>query len=124
MEEQKTEQPKQDNSIDSTEIKKPEENKEIRPVRENDNVIFIGDKPIINYVRSISVQLSKQTNSEVIVRSRGKFISRAVDIVEIAKRKFLEKEGVKIKEIKISSEEFEKEGKKLNVSTMDIVLSK
>jgi len=121
MEEQKIEQPAEI-SQPVPQIAPKSEEKTLQ--KENDNVIFIGDKPIINYVRSISVQLSKQNSSEVIVRSRGRFISRAVDIVEIAKRKFLEKEGVKIKEIKISSEEFEKEGKKLNVSTMDIVLNK
>jgi DNA-binding protein len=70
------------------------------------------------------VQFSKQTGSEVIVRSRGKFISRAVDVVEISRRKFFEKEGIFIKDIKIASEEFERDGKKLNVSSMDIVLSK
>jgi len=90
----------------------------------DDNVIFIGEKPIINYIRSISVQLSKNPGQEVIIRSRGRFISKAVDIVEIARRRFLEREGVKVREIKISSEEFEKEGKKINVSTMDIILIK
>jgi DNA-binding protein len=68
--------------------------------------------------------LSKQAGSDVIVRSRGRFISKAVDVVEIARRNFLEKEGVKIKDIKIASEEFEKEGRKMNVSAMDIVLGK
>lgn len=89
-----------------------------------DNVIFVGSKPIINYIRSISVQLSKQDSKEVIIRSRGKFISKAVDIAEIARRKFLDKEGIKIKDIKISSEDFVKEGKQLHVSTMDIILGK
>jgi DNA-binding protein len=91
-------------------------------VLHNDNVIFIGEKPLINYVRGISVQLSVKKSPEVIVRSRGRFISKAVDVVEVAKRRFLEKEGIKVKEIKIASEEFERDGKKINVSTMDIVL--
>ncbi|MEM4271629.1 MAG: hypothetical protein QXD13_00880, partial [Candidatus Pacearchaeota archaeon] len=82
--------------------------------KEDSNIIFIGNKPIINYIRSISVQLSKQDPKEVIIRSRGKFISKAVDIAEIARRKFLEKEGIKIKDIKISSEDFVKEGKQLH----------
>lgn len=91
-------------------------------IDKDDNVIFIGEKPLINYVRGISVQLSVKKSPEVIVRSRGKFISKAVDVVEVAKRRFLEKEGFKVKEIKIASEEFEREGRKINVSTMDIVI--
>ncbi|MBS3065550.1 RNA-binding protein [Candidatus Pacearchaeota archaeon] len=90
----------------------------------DNNVILIGSKPLINYIRSISVQLTIKKSTEVIIRSRGKFISKAVDIVEIARRKFLEKEGIKIKNIKISSEEFEKEGRKVNVSAMDIILGR
>lgn len=92
--------------------------------KENDNIIFIGEKPIINYIRSISVQLTKNTGKDIIIRSRGRFISKAVDVAEVAKRKFLEKEGARIKDIKISSEEFEREGKKINVSTMDIIIGK
>ena len=102
-------------------VNKQENNSE---KKEDSNVIFVGSKPIINYIRSISVQMSKQVNGEVVIRSRGKYISRAVDIAEIARRKFLDKEGVKIKDIKIGSEEFEKEGRKMNVSTMDIVIGK
>ncbi len=92
--------------------------------KKDDNVIFIGSKPLINYVRSISVQLTIKKSPEIIIRARGKFISKAVDVVEVAKRTFLEKEGVKVRDIIISSEEFEKEGRKLNVSSMDIILGK
>ncbi len=99
---------------------KPEEKKIVK----EDNVIFIGEKPLINYVRSISVQLAVKKSPEVIIRSRGKYISKAVDVVEVAKRRFLEKEGFKVKDIRIASEEFEREDKKINVSTMDIVIGK
>lgn len=100
------------------------ESAHVKEENKNDNVIFIGSKPLINYVRSISVQLTIKKSPEIIIRSRGKFISKAVDVVEVAKRRFLENEGVKVKDIKISSEEFEKEGRKINVSSMDIVLGK
>ncbi|MCX8159164.1 MAG: RNA-binding protein [Candidatus Pacearchaeota archaeon] len=108
---------------------KPQENtteikKEEQKTKEDSNIIFIGNKPIINYVRSVSVQLNKAQGKDVIVRSRGKFISKAVDVIEISRRKFLEKENVKIKDIKIASESFEKNGKPTFVSTMDIVLGK
>jgi DNA-binding protein len=93
-------------------------------IHKDDNIIFIGEKPLINYVRGISVQLTVKKSPDVIIRSRGKFISKAVDIVEIAKRRFLEKEGFRVKDIKIASEEFEKESRKINVSTMDIIIGR
>ncbi len=86
----------------------------------NDNVIFVGNKPLINYVKSISIQLN--TSSEVIVKARGKFISKAVDIVEVAKRS--KEQSIKLKDIKIGTEEYESEGKTVKVSTIDITLEK
>lgn len=89
--------------------------------RADDNVIFIGSKPLVNYIKSILMQFNKKDVLEVIIRSRGKFISKAVDAVEVVKR-IVEDRQIKVKSINISSESFEKEGRKTNVSTMDIVL--
>lgn len=62
---------------------------------------------------------------EVTIKARGKFISKSVDIAEIARRKFLEKENISTKNISIGSEEFEnKEGKLVNVSIIEIILQK
>ena len=95
-------------------------NKETKKV--NDNVIFVGSKPLVNYIRGVIMQFNKREASEVVIKSRGKFISKAVDIAEIAKRTLSEK-GVCVKGISISSESFDAEGKQTNISTMDIVLS-
>ncbi len=77
----------------------------------------------MNYVRGVMMQFKKKGNNEVIIRSRGKFISKAVDIAEIAKRSMVE-EKVFVKKIDIASESFESEGRKTNISTMDVTLSK
>ncbi len=92
--------------------------------KSNDNCILIGSKPFMNYVTGIIVQFNNGM-SEVIVKSRGKFISKAVDVVEVAKRKFFIDQKVVIKDIKIDSEEFEREdGKKVCVSSLEITLTK
>src|SRR3989338_2541849 len=87
------------------------------------NIIFIGSKPIINYIRSVSIQLNENNLKEVIIKSRGKYISKAVDVAEISKRN-LSNLKVHIKNIEISSEEFENNGKKTNISCMEITLAK
>jgi len=90
-----------------------------------ENVIFIGAKPLMNYVTGVVMQFTTQKATEVKITSRGKFISKCVDVVEVAMKKFLKELNIKVKEIKIDSQEFEnKEGKKVTVSTMDIVLAK
>ncbi len=89
-----------------------------------DNVIFVGNKPFMNYVTSVVIQFTTKEVGEVIVKARGKFISRAVDIVEVARKRFL-KDQIRIKGITTDSEEFTtKEGKLVRVSTIEIVLEK
>jgi DNA-binding protein len=93
--------------------------------RMDENVVFIGSKPFMNYVTGVVMQLTTKNSPEVIIKARGKFISRAVDVAEVAAKRFLKEQNVRVKDIKIDSEEFEnKEGRKVNVSTIDITLSK
>ena len=90
-----------------------------------DNVVFIGPKPFMNYVTSVVMQFTSKGSNEVIIKARGKFINRAIDVAEVVRKKFLKDKNVGLKEIKIDSEELEnKEGKKINVSIIEITLSK
>ncbi len=90
----------------------------------DDNSIFIGNRPFMNYVTGVVMQFTTKGAEEVIVKARGKFIARAVDVSEVSAKRFLEG-SVKVKDIKIDSEEFEnKEGKQVRVSTIEIALEK
>jgi len=89
-----------------------------------DNVIFIGTKPFMNYVTGIVIQFTAKSAQEISVKARGKFIVRAVDVTEVALKRFLQDQIV-VKEIKINSEEFKNtEGREVRVSTIEIVLVK
>ncbi len=91
----------------------------------DDGIVFIGAKPFMNYVTGVVVQFNNNIAKEVTIKARGKFISKAVDVAEVVRRKFLKEQGVSIGKIKIESEEFEnKEGKQVNVSTIEITLKK
>ena len=88
----------------------------------DEHTVFIGNKPFMNYVTGVVMQFTTQNAGEVTIKARGKFISRAVDIAEVAAKRFLENR-VSIKDIKVDSEEFEnKEGKTVRVSTIEILL--
>jgi len=90
-----------------------------------ENIVFIGGKPFMNYVTGVVMQFTTRGAKEVTIKARGKFISRAVDVAEVATKRFLKEHDIIVKDIKIDSEEFEnKEGKKVNVSTIDIILAK
>jgi len=93
--------------------------------RGKDNIIFVGIKPFMNYVTGVVMQFQNKDQNEVIVSARGKFISKAVDVVEVARRTFLKDEDIRVEDIKINSEQFEnKEGKRIFVSTIEIKLVK
>ena len=93
-------------------------------VNTQDNSIFIGGKPFMNYVTGVVMQFTTKGAAEVIIKARGKFIARAVDVAEVAAKRFLE-EAVKVKGIAINSEEFQnKEGKDVRVSSIEITLGK
>ena len=72
------------------------------------------------------MQFTTQGASEVAVKARGRFISRAVDIVEVATKRFLDGQIEIARDgIKVGSEEFEnKEGKQVRVSYIEISLVK
>jgi DNA-binding protein len=90
----------------------------------NDNSIFIGGKPFMNYVTAVVMQFTTKSAGEVIVKARGKFISRAVDVAEVSAKRFLAG-SASVKDIKIDSEEFtNKEGRNVRVSTIEITLEK
>jgi len=101
-----------------------QEPKQIKKNNIPKNVIFIGKKPFMNYVNAAQIQLKE--NETIEICARGKSISRAVDISEVLEKKFMKDQIEKV-EIITDSESFdskEKEGKKINVSTIKIVLKR
>lgn len=89
-----------------------------------DNNIFIGGKPFMNYVTAVVMQFTTKNAGEVVVKARGKFISRAVDVAEVSSKRFLDS-TVGVKDIQINSEGFKnREGRDVMVSTIEITLAK
>ena len=89
--------------------------------KKDDNLIFVGKKPTMSYVLAVMTQF-QGGNNEVHIKARGRSISRAVDVAEVVKNRFMS--DVK-RAIDIGTEEItDKENNKLNVSTIDISLSR
>ncbi len=89
-----------------------------------DNTIFIGEKPFMNYVTAVVMQFTTKNAGEIVIKARGKFISRAVDVAEVTSKRFLNGQA-DVGDIKIDSEEFtNKEGRQVRVSTIEITLNR
>ena len=88
----------------------------------DENTIFIGRKSVMDYVLACVTQLNSGFD-EIILKARGRSISRAVDVAEVLRTRFLK--DLKVKDIKIGTEQIERdEGGTANVSAIEITLSK
>ncbi|MEM3506835.1 MAG: DNA-binding protein Alba [Candidatus Bathyarchaeia archaeon] len=87
------------------------------------NAVLIGKKPVMNYVLAC-LTLLQGNAKEITVKARGRAISRAVDVVEIIRRRFMP--DIKVKDIKIGTEQIASAegGTTANVSTIELVLTK
>ena len=87
----------------------------------DDNVIFVGNKPPMSYVLAVVTQFNRGSD-EVVVKARGRAISRAVDTAEIVRNRFVR--DAKLKDIKIDTESLtNEEGRTSNVSSIEIFLT-
>jgi archaea-specific DNA-binding protein len=90
----------------------------------DNQAIFVGGKPFMNYVTAVVMQFTTKGADSVVIRSRGKFISRAVDVAEVVKSRFL-RDQIEVVDIGMGSEEFKnQEGRTVRVSTLDINLAR
>ena len=85
--------------------------------------VFIGQKPLMNYVLAC-ITLLQGGSGQVTVKARGRAISRAVDVVEVIRKRFIS--DVKVGPITIGTVQLpgREGGAPSNVSTMELVLRK
>jgi DNA-binding protein len=89
--------------------------------RSDENTVYVGSKPPMSYVLAVVTQFNGGSD-EVVIKARGRAISRAVDTAEITRNRFVT--NAKIKDIKISTESItNEEGRNSNVSSIEISLT-
>ena len=86
------------------------------------NTVLIGQKPLMAYATAIVMQINSGSK-ELSVKARGRVISKAVDVVEVCRRRFFDGK-LEIKDVSIGTEVLGEEGQTRNVSTIEIKLAK
>jgi len=90
--------------------------------RRDDGTVFVGKKGTMGYVLAVVTQFNNGA-PEVTIKARGKLISRAVDVAEIVRHRFMP--NSKVHNIIISTEELTSEdGSKNKVSSIEIKIQK
>ena len=88
----------------------------------DENTIYVGNKPPMSYVLAVVTQFNTSGSDEVVIKARGRAISRAVDAAEIVRNRFIK--DAEVKDIKISTESMtNEEGRTSNVSSIEIYLT-
>ena len=88
----------------------------------DENTIFVGSKPPMSYVLAVVTQFNTSGSDEVMLKARGRAISRAVDAAEIVRNRFVT--DATVKEIIIGTESLtNEEGRTSNVSSIEICLT-
>jgi len=86
-----------------------------------ENIVYIGRKPVMNYVLAVLSGFNQNDQGKVMLQARGRAISTAVDTSEVVRRLYTKDLDVAVS---IGTEELSQEGYgKRNVSTMKIVLT-
>jgi DNA-binding protein len=96
--------------------------KSAQQTQSNETTVLIGKKPVMNYVVACLTFFNSGAK-KVVIKARGRAISRAVDTVELLRRAFLK--DLQLQGINICTEEVTRgEGQKANVSAIEITLTR
>lgn len=88
---------------------------------EEQDVIYIGKKPVMSYVLAVITYFNTPDAKEVVLKARGRAMTTAIDTAEIIRRRFMDK--LKVDKIDIGTDEItEEDGRKRAVSTIEITL--
>lgn len=84
-------------------------------------VILVGRKPTMNYVLATTMPLTE--GKKVILKARGRAISKAVDVAQVVTRRFIKEAD--IESINIGTEEGRvgQDGRPRSVSTIEITIA-
>ena len=90
---------------------------------EDENIVYIGRKPVMSYVLAVITHLNRPDAKEVVLKARGRSITTAVDAAEVTRRRFMS--DLTVDKISIGTEELpQEEGGTRAVSTIEITLKR
>ena len=89
----------------------------------DEDVVYIGRKSVISYVLAAVTQFNTGNSNKVVLKARGRAISKAIDVSEIMMNKFIQE--LKIDDIQVGTEEVShRDGTTSNMPSIEIYMSK
>jgi DNA-binding protein len=84
-------------------------------------MVLVGRRPAINYVLAVLTEFQNGAK-EVVIKAWGRDVSRALDVFQITKNRFLP--NLQVKDIRLGIKQIKdgQNNRTLNVSTIEIVI--
>ncbi len=87
-----------------------------------EGIVYVGKKPAINYVMATTLQINRGVK-KIVLKARGRSISRAVDVAEITRLKYFPGK-IKITDLRTGTEEIiDEHGSRRDISVIEIELT-
>lgn len=87
-----------------------------------EGIVFVGKKPAINYVMATTLQINRGVK-KIVLKARGRSISRAVDVAEITRLKYFPGK-LKITDLRTGTEEIiDENGSRRDISIIEIEMT-
>ncbi|HDI74229.1 MAG: DNA-binding protein Alba [Candidatus Korarchaeota archaeon] len=87
-----------------------------------EGIVYVGKKPAINYVMATTLQINRGVK-KIVLKARGRSISRAVDVAEITRLKYFPGK-IKITDLRTGTEEIiDENGSRRDISVIEIELT-
>jgi DNA-binding protein len=87
-----------------------------------EGIVFVGKKPAINYVMATTLQINRGVK-KIVLKARGRSISRAVDVAEITRLKYFPGK-LRITDLRTGTEEIiDENGSRRDISVIEIEMT-
>jgi len=88
---------------------------------ERTDLVVVGRKPVMRYALAVLTSFNRGS-TEVVVRGRGRAVAKCVDVVNVLRRSFYR--DLKVEDVKLGTDQLQLGDKTVNVSFIEIRISR
>jgi DNA-binding protein len=85
------------------------------------DLIIVGRKPVLRYALAVLTSFNRGS-TEVVVRGRGRAVTKCVDVVNTLRRSFYK--DLKVEDVRLGTEQLQLGDRTVNVSFIEIRISR
>jgi DNA-binding protein len=88
---------------------------------ERTDLVVVGRKPVMRYALAVLTSFNRGS-TEVVVRGRGRAVTKCVDVVNVLRRSFYR--DLKVEDVRLGTDQLQLGDRTVNVSFIEIRISR